>query len=39
MGLDKANIFKLDDEEQAKYKKEPFLDCFEQKQSLLWLLK
>lgn len=29
MGLDKANIFKLDDEEQAKYKKEPFLDCFE----------
>ena len=29
MGLDKANIFKLNDEEQAMYKKEPFLDCFE----------
>lgn len=29
MGLDKANIFKLDKEEFEKYKRDPFLDCFE----------
>lgn len=29
MGLDKANIFKLNDEEQARYRKDPFFDCFE----------
>lgn len=29
MGLDKANIFKLNDNELTKYQKDPFLDCFE----------
>ena len=29
MSLDKANIFKLNEEEFEKYKQEPFLDCFE----------
>ena len=29
MGLDKANIFKLNKEEFEKYKRDPFLDCFE----------
>lgn len=29
MGLDKANIFKLKEEVFSKYKKDPFLDCFE----------
>ena len=29
MGIDKANIFKLKEKEQEKYKKDPFLDCFE----------
>ena len=29
MGLDKANIFKLDNKELENYKTDPFLDCFE----------
>ena len=29
MGLDKANIFKLNDNELTKYQNDPFLDCFE----------
>lgn len=29
MGLDKANIFKLNDNELTKYQKDPFFDCFE----------
>ena len=29
MGLDKANIFKLDNKDFENYKTDPFLDCFE----------
>ena len=29
MGLDKANIFKPNDNELTKYPNDPFLDCFE----------
>lgn len=29
MGLDKANIFKPNDNELTKYQNDPFLDCFE----------
>ena len=29
MGLDKANIFKLNDNELTKYQNDPFLDYFE----------
>lgn len=39
MGLDKANIFKLEDEEFVKYKKDPFLDCFESTKDFAKALK
>lgn len=39
MGLDKANIFKLEDEDFVKYKKNPFLDCFESTKDFAKALK
>ena len=39
MGLDKANIFKLEDEEFVKYKNDPFLDCFESTKDFAKALK
>lgn len=39
MGLDKANIFKLSKEEFSKYKKDPFLDCFESTKDFAKALK
>lgn len=39
MGLDKANIFKLSEEEFTKYKKDPFLDCFESTKDFAEALK
>ncbi len=39
MVLDKANIFKLSEEEFTKYKKAPFLDCFESTKDFAKALK
>ncbi len=39
MGLDKANIFKLEDTEFVKYKNDPFLDCFESTKDFAKALK
>lgn len=39
MGLDKANIFKLPKDEFAKYKQDPFLDCFNSTKEFATALK
>lgn len=39
MGLDKANIFKLDNKELENYKTDPFLDCFESTKDFAKALK